>query len=254
MTINCIIVDDEPLARKGLQTYSESIDFLEIVGLAKNSMEANMLLKEKKTDLIFLDIEMPLISGMDFLKSLKSPPKVIFTTAYSEYALESFEFDVVDYLVKPISFERFLQSANKAYRLMEESSLRWPESEEEKGDYIFVKVDKELIKIQFSKILFIQGMQNYVHIVTENRTYMTLMPLKKVLQSLPGDQFIQSHKSYVVNLKQVEAIGGNQLVPGKHKIPVSRILKESVLSTVMKNNILKKYGASLFLCSMSHNI
>nr|WP_299342934.1 response regulator transcription factor [Allomuricauda sp.] len=240
MKINCLIIDDEALARKGLQDYVEVIDFLELKGLCKNAMQANTLLKSENIDLIFLDIEMPLISGMDFLKSLQNPPKVIFTTAYTEYAVESFEFDVVDYLVKPISMERFMKACNKAYKIMA-SSQEVPQRQKDSETlyHLFVKVDKELVKIDFDQILFVEGMQNYVKIHTNDRAHIVHLPLKNVLESLP-DQFHQVHKSFVVALDKVQVITGNQLVIGNHKIPIGRTKKEQVISILTMNKLLKK--------------
>jgi len=139
--INCLIIDDEPLARKGLQQYTEQIDFLHLHGMCKNAMQANTILKEKSIDLLFLDIEMPMLSGIDFLKTRTDNPAVIFTTAYPQYALEGYQFDVIDYLLKPIAFDKFLQAANKALRLLP-SKISTPEE----AKYIFVKTDKQLIK------------------------------------------------------------------------------------------------------------
>lgn len=240
MKINCIIVDDEALARRGLEEYTRNIDFLELKGVCKNAVQANMLLKSEQVDLIFLDIEMPLISGMDFLKSLNNPPKVIFTTAYSEYALESFAFDVVDYLVKPISFERFLQAVNKAYRLLEGNKVEVIKTAETKEDFIFVKVEKDFVKIKYNEILFVQGMQNYVMIFTATNKQMVLVPLKSVLGMLPTDGFYQVHKSFIVSLEKVKAISGNQLVIGEHKVPISRNKKDEVVKLLMENKVLKK--------------
>jgi len=237
--IKCIIVDDESLARKGLASYAKNIEFLDVKGICKNAVQANMVLKSEDVDLIFLDIEMPLITGLDFLKSLKNPPKVIFTTAYSEYAVESFEFDVVDYLVKPISFERFLQAANKAYRFLDKSEGEHSNPQEEEN-YFFVKVDKEMVKIKYAEILYIQGMQNYVNIVTETKRYMTLVRLKDVINMLPKNRFTQVHKSYIVSLEKVQAITGNQLVISKYKIPVSRTLKDGVNNLLLGKNVLRK--------------
>ena len=240
MKISCIIIDDEPIARKGLKDYTDSIDFLEVVAVCKNAMEANMVLKREKVDLLFLDIEMPLLSGMEFLKSLAQPPKVIFTTAYSEYAVDSFAFDVIDYLLKPISFNRFLQAANKAYRFFDKGTKGPTAKIADEQEYIFVKVDKELVKIKYSEILFVQGMQNYVNIVCENSTKMVLIPLKNVLDELPDDKFIQVQKSFIVSIDKVDAISGNQLLIGKYKIPLSRNLKDQVIKVLMSDKVLKK--------------
>ncbi len=243
MKINCIIVDDESIARKGLKKYVENIDFLNLKGICINAMQANSLLKTEKVDLIFLDIEMPLITGMDFLKTLSNPPKVIFTTAYSEYAIDSFQFDVIDYLVKPISPERFLQACNKAHKFFESNNLQTTNISIEKKqeqDYIFVRVDKELIKIKHADILFIEGMQNYIRIHTATASHIVLVPLKNVFSLLPIEKFYQVHKSYIVALKKVQAISGNQLIISEHKIPVSRNKKNEIVKLLTQNKILKK--------------
>jgi DNA-binding LytR/AlgR family response regulator len=242
MKINCIIVDDEAIARRGLKSYINSIDFLELKGECINAMQANMLLKSENIDLIFLDIEMPLISGLDFLKSLSNPPKVIFTTAYSEYAIDSFEFDVIDYLVKPISPERFLLACNKAYKIFENNTVPVEKTVDEKQDqnYLFVRVDKELIKIKYDDILFIEGMQNYIKIYTDSSKHIVLVPLKNVFNLISQKNFYQVHKSYIVALSKVQAISGNQLIIRDHKIPISRNKKEEVVKLLTYNKILKK--------------
>ena len=241
MKLNCLIVDDEALARKGLEKYIKEIDFLELKGVCKNAMEANTIIKEQAIDLLFLDIEMPMLSGIDFLKSLRHSLKVIFTTAYSQYAIESFEFDVLDYLVKPISFERFLQAANKAHRIISENSPSptiAANKEEEK--FIFVKTDKQLVKLFLDDILLVESMQNYIRIHTAKQSYLTLVPLKKVFDILPREMFIQVHKSYVISMTKVEAIIGNQILIGEHKIPIGRNLKEAVLKCLTKDKVLRK--------------
>ena len=242
MKIKCIIVDDEAIARKGLEKYIRQIDFLELKGICKNAIQANALVNEKKIDLLFLDIEMPMISGLDFLKSLKDAPKVIFTTAYSEYALDSFEFDVVDYLVKPVSFERFLQAANKAHRLISEKTPveeKGPAPKKEDG-FIFIKTDKQLVKIIFKDILFVESMQNYIRIFMGSESHLTLVPLKRIIELLPADDFLQVHKSFLVSKNKVEAIVGNQLIISEHKIPIGRSVREEVLSSLVKGKILKR--------------
>lgn len=243
MKIKCIIVDDEALARKGLKKYIEAIDFLELKGECINAIQANTLVKTEPIDLIFLDIEMPLISGMEFLKSLSNPPKVIFTTAYSEYAIESFKFDVIDYLLKPISLERFLQACNKAYKIIIANKMETPtplKQEKESDNFLFVKVDKELIKIKFDDILFIEGMQNYINIHTTSKNFMVLVPLKNVFNLMPSNKFYQVHKSYVVSLNKVQAISGNQLIISDQKIPISRNKKDEIIALLTRNKILKK--------------
>ncbi|MCP3931392.1 MAG: response regulator transcription factor [Bacteroidetes bacterium] len=241
MKIKCIIVDDEALARKGLEKYVKEIDFLELKGTCKNALEANSLINQEKIDLLFLDIEMPMLSGIDFLKSLKHSPKVIFTTAYSEYAIDSFEFDVIDYLVKPISFERFLQASNKAYRSMSNSNS--PDSlevEKKEKEFIFIKTDKQLVKVFLHEILFVQAMQNYSRVTTSDTSLLTLIPLKKVNDFLPETDFTQVHKSYIISRSKIDAIVGNQIIIGDYKIPIARSMREEVIGQLVGKRILKK--------------
>ncbi len=235
-TLRCIIVDDEPLARQGLQGYVEQVDFLDLKAVCKNAIQANTILQQEAIDLIFLDIEMPKLTGINFLKSLQNPPFVIFTTAYSEYALEGYQFDVVDYLLKPISFERFLQACNKALRLIATSDTNEATNE----DYIFVKTDKQLVKLNIADILFVEGMQNYILIHTEKEKLMTLVPLKNVFDLLSETDFIQVHRSYIVAKSKIEAIVGNQILVGGKHIPLSTRMRKQVLDLLTDGRLLNK--------------
>jgi DNA-binding LytR/AlgR family response regulator len=243
MEIKCLIIDDEPLARRGLAEYIEDIDFLELVAQCDSAMSADKVLNQTKIDLIFLDIQMPKMTGIQFLKALKMPPRVIFTTAYSEYALESFDLDVLDYLVKPIPFERFYKACKKAKAYFEllnfshEPSLQLPVSA---PDFLFVKSDHIIEKISFDDILFIEAIENYVLIHTPERKYVVHITLKSVEDFLPPEQFLKVHKSYLISVTKITAIEGAQLIVGTHKIPVSRHLKEEIFGGILKNNFLKK--------------
>ena len=242
MNISCLIIDDEALARKGLEKYVKEIDFLDLKGVCKNALEANSIISRESVDVLFLDIEMPMLSGIEFLKTIKSNPKVIFTTAYSNYAIESFEFDVIDYLVKPISFDRFLQAANKAYRLIrtEQNSTVSSEDAPAEKDFLFIKTDGQLSKVFLADILFVEAMQNYCRVHTLKDSLMTLVPLKKVAEILPRNDFLQVHKSFIVSKSKIEAIVGNQVIIGSHKIPIARSLKDEVLKILTQGRILKK--------------
>lgn len=242
MRISCLIIDDEALARKGIEKYVNEIDFLDLKGICKNAMEANSILSKEKVDLLFLDIEMPMLTGIDFLKTINYKPKIIFTTAYSEYAIESFEFDVIDYLVKPISFERFLQAANKANRLINQdlSSEIKQENSKSNEEFIFIKTDKQLTKVFMNDILFVESMQNYSQIHTSKETLVTLIPLKKVAEILPENDFIRIHKSFLISKSKIEAIMGNQLVIKNHKLPIARSYKDSVFQLITEGRVLKK--------------
>lgn len=230
--IRCVITDDEPMARKGLTGYAEKIDFLQVVGLCEDAMQLNMLLKQQSVDLLFLDIEMPYISGVEFLRSLSNPPKVIFTTAYENYALQGFELDVLDYLLKPISFDRFLKGANKAYDYFNRN--------ESSPAYFFVKADNRLEKIFFDDILFVESMENYVGIYTREKKLITHSTLKAMQQTLPSQNFIQTHKSYLVNILHINAIEGNTLYCGNHQVPISKYLKEEVMQKIVSAHLLRK--------------
>lgn len=203
MKIKCIITDDEPVARKGLRGYIEKIDFLTLTGECEDAIQLNTLLKTQQVDLIFLDIEMPEMTGLELLSNLTNPPKVIIVSAYEQYALKGYEFEVVDYLLKPVSFDRFLKSANRIHDLLQTE-------QKDADDYIFVKSDKQLKKILFRDILFIESMENYVIIQTVSSKEIVYTTLKQIYESLPQDIFQQTHRSYIVNIDQVNAIDGNR--------------------------------------------
>jgi len=232
--ITCIITDDEPVARKGLQGYVEKFGFFELINTCEDAVELNTILKQKQVDLLFLDIEMPYVNGIDFLKSLSNPPKVIFTTAYERYAIQGFDLDVLDYLLKPISFERFLKAANKAYDYFNQKQ------EKQEENYFFVKTDYKLEKIEFDDILFTEAMENYVAIYTSARKVITHSTLKAVQEKLPQKQFIQPHKSYIINLNKIDAIEGNTLHINKYQVPISKYQKEEVMEKIINNKLLKK--------------
>ncbi|MGB8191619.1 MAG: LytTR family DNA-binding domain-containing protein [Chitinophagaceae bacterium] len=235
MKIRCIVTDDEPMARKGLQGYIEKIDFLELAAVCENALELNSELKKQSVDLLFLDIEMPYMTGIELLKNLPSPPKVIFTTAYDKYALQGFELEVLDYLLKPISFERFLKAANKAYDHFKLNAAAEPEQ-----DHLFVKADNKLEKIRFDEILFIEALENYIGIYTANKKLITHSTLKALQEKLPPQRFIQTHKSYIVAIDKINSIEGNILHVQQHQVPISKYQKEEVLEKIVNNSLLKK--------------
>ena len=227
--ISCIITDDEPFARKGLQGYVEKIDFLDLKGSCEDALQLSNMLQQQPVDLLFLDIQMPHITGVEFLRALRNPPKVIFTTAFEHYAIQGFELDVMDYLLKPISYDRFLKAAWKArdyFALREQSTGNVP--------YLFVKSNGRLEKIIFSDILFIEGMENYVAIYLENKKIITHCTIKSLLEKLPAKQFIQTHKSYVVAVDKISSSEGNTLHVQSYQVPVSKYLREEVLGQIIK--------------------
>ncbi len=233
MQIKCIITDDEPVARKGLRGYIEKVDFLTLIGECEDAIQLNTMLKTRQTDLIFLDIEMPDMTGLELLSNLTNPPKVIIVSAYEQYALKGYEFDVVDYLLKPVSFDRFLKSVNRVHDLLQK---------EQKNDidHIFVKSDKQLKKLLFKDILFIESMENYVIIQTASSKEIVYTTLKQLYESLPQDIFQQVHRSYIVNINQVSAIDGNQLNIHSHKIPVGKNFRDEIYNLLLKNRLISR--------------
>src|SRR5690349_12181488 len=233
-TIKCIITDDEPLARKGLQGYIDKIDFLELVGVCEDAVQLNSLLKQQAADLLFLDIEMRYVTGIDFLKNMAQPPKVIFTTAYEQYAIKAYEQDMLDYLLRPISFERFLKAANKAYDYFAAAT-------NDPGNYLFIKTDNKLEKVNLNELLFVEAMENYVALYTADKKLITHSTLKALQEKLPAGQFIQPHKSYLVNIQCIQSIEGNILhVGGKYQIPISKYQKEEIMERIVNDKLLKK--------------
>jgi DNA-binding LytR/AlgR family response regulator len=235
MKIRCVITDDEPYARKGLQGYISQIDFLELVTVCESAVELNAFLKKEQVDLLFLDIEMPYLSGIALLKTLAHPPKVIFTTAYEKYAMQGYELEVLDYLLKPISFERFLRAANKAFDYFNLQEQVRPQQE-----YFFIKVDNKLEKVVVTDILFAEGMENYITIYTGDRKMITHLTLKMLQERLPADKFIQPHKSYIAAIDKIDAIEGNMLILSGYQVPVSRYQKEEIMERILQNRILKR--------------
>ena len=187
MKLKCIITDDEPIARKGLQNYVERIDFLELVGVCEDAIQLNNQLKSQQADLLFLDIEMPYMTGIELLNSLSNPPKVIITSAYAEYAIKGYDLEVSDYLLKPISFDRFLKAVNKVYDQLISSQTPVVQ------DYLFVKTSLKLEKIRFNDMRFIEGVENYVAIYTSDGKIITHTTLRTILQKLPPERFVQVH-------------------------------------------------------------
>lgn len=240
--IKCVIIDDEPLARKGLREYVADVDFLELVVSYDSPIKAAEQISRGEVQLLFLDIQMPKISGLDFLKSLKKAPPVIFTTAFPQYALDGFELNALDYLVKPISFDRFLKASLRAKEYYEVRQLNEAESagNDIASEYFFIKSDSKLIKILYKSILFVEALQNYVVIHTSDKKYMTYLTFKSVEEYLPATEFIKVHKSYIVSAIKIDSIEGNEIRIGAHHIPVSRNLKEEVMHRLLKGKFLKR--------------
>ena len=240
MKINCVIIDDEPLARKGLKEYITDADFLNLVGEFDNPIKASELLSKGTVQLLFLDIQMPKITGIDFFRSLHRAPPVIFTTAYPQYALDGFDLNALDYLVKPISFERFLKAALKAKEYYEVRQHNDEAVAGKKEDYFFIKADNKLVKIFFDEILFVEALQNYVTIHTADKKFITYLTFKSVEEYLPSDRFIKTHKSYIISASKINSIEGNDIRIGNHHVPISRNEKDEVMEKLLKGKFLKR--------------
>lgn len=242
MKINCIIIDDEPLARKGLKEYIADVDFLHLAGEFDNPLKATELVSRGDVQLLFLDIQMPKITGLDFFKTLQHAPPVIFTTAFPQYALEGFELNALDYLVKPVSFDRFLKAAMRAKEYYELRQMNAAENANTDAapEYFFIKADSKLIKIRFNDIIFIEALQNYVVIHSIEKKYITYLTFKSVEEYLSPANFIKVHKSYIVAAGKIDSIEGNDIRIGTHHVPISRNLKEDVMNKLLKGKFLKR--------------
>ena len=234
--IKAIIVDDEPLALDVLETYIEKMPELTLVAKCENAIEANEALKNNDIDLMFLDIQMPQITGVEFLKSLNNPPAVIFTTAYPDYAVEGFELNAVDYLLKPISLDRFMKAVNKVSEKIGKKSGDSSAPVEMEGDFFFVKADKKLIKVDFDDIIYIEGLKDYVIIRQETGRVITLQTMKSLETKLPDTIFKRVHRSYIVNINKINAVVGNMLEvteKGQTKhIPIGKNYREDLLNII----------------------
>ncbi len=232
MKLRCIAVDDEPLALRVIESHIEKLAEVELVAKCSNAVEAFELIRNKTVDLIFLDIQMPELTGIEFLKSLSNPPAVVFTTAYRNYAIEAFDLDVLDYLLKPVSFDRFLKAINKYYAHRQSSPGRAqnlavdPTPEK---DHLFIRKNKTMVKIPFSDIVFIESMKDYVKIHTEDEVHFVKYQISQLESELPDNQFIRTHKSFIVPVAKISTVAPLAIGIGDHKIPVGRNFKEFVL-------------------------
>jgi DNA-binding LytR/AlgR family response regulator len=233
--VRCIVVDDEPLSREILEKYISETPLLDLAESCSDAFKALEAIRDGNIDLIFLDINMPRLSGIELMKIMVHPPLVIFTTAYPEYALEGFELDVVDYLVKPFGYERFLKAVNKAQdRLSVKQNLK-----EFRNDFIVVKSDKKIYKVNFDSIRFIQSVGDYLRLVTDRQVIIVHDTLKNMVALLPGDQFIRIHKSYLINLMHIMYIDGNQVNMGQERLPVGASYKEEMLRKLSDDTPLR---------------
>ncbi len=240
-TYNCIIVDDETLAQELIEVHLSKISSIHILAKCHTAIEAMDVINNYHVDIMFLDIQMPDITGIEFLKSLDTAPLTILTTAYSEYAIEGYELNVIDYLLKPISFDRFFKAIAKVLSILKEvnDTIAIENMTLVNDDYIFVKSDYKAIKISFNELVYVESMQKYVKFYLKDKMVMSLMSLTSLEEILPSSNFFRCQKSFIVNLTKIECIDGNQLLlNNRTKIPVSKNLKSELVKLIDKNNLL----------------
>lgn len=237
-TINCVIVDDEPVARNILETFVAKIPNLNLVKSCKNAMEAFEVSNSQNIDLFFLDINMPDISGLSLAKTINKKSKIIFTTAYREYAVDGFDLQAVDYLLKPIAFDRFLQAVNKFFETQSVISKQVEIKETSvKNDYIFVRSERKMVKINFDEILYVESLSDYIKIHTKNKVLVTRETISNLEMKLPSQQFLRIHRSYIVNLNKTDSYTNEFVEIEKNAIPISRTYKENVLKKLTENSL-----------------
>lgn len=231
MKLKCLVVDDEPLAREVIISHIQKIDGLELVAECDHALKAFDILKKESVDLIFLDIQMPKLTGIEFIKVLNPNAQIIFTTAYREYAIESYELNVADYLLKPVSFQRFLKAVNKVLNVQQDESLVATESDSLRSDeaHIFLKADRKMVKVYLKDILYIESLKDYVRIKLMGREVISLQKISFLEEKLPEDCFMRVHRSFIVPLKRIDAFSNNAIEVGGVEIPIGRNYKDKVL-------------------------
>ncbi|SIT82314.1 LytR/AlgR family response regulator transcription factor [Pontibacter indicus] len=243
MTIRCLAVDDEPLALDIIESYVSKLPFLQLVKTCSSATEAMQVLQQEQIDLMFLDIEMPELTGIQFLNILKHQPLIIFTTAYPNYALEGFNHDAVDYLLKPIPFDRFLKAVTKAQERMLRSSkapevvVAAPAPQVPEQDFMFVKADYKTVRVGFADILWIEGLKDYIIIQTKDQKIITLLSMNKAMEKLPESRFMRVHRSFIVALHKIDSIEKGRIRIGNKEIPIGEVYKDQFLHWVEENNI-----------------
>ncbi|MDO6390157.1 LytTR family DNA-binding domain-containing protein [Pontibacter sp. BT731] len=244
MKLRCLIVDDEPLALDVLETFVERLDNLELVCRCNNAVEAYNCLQNEHIDLMFLDIQMPKLTGIDFLKSIPNPPRVIFTTAYRDYALDSYELNAVDYLLKPIAFDRFLKAVAKVTPAEPRgiAAIPAPVAQAEpdyKDAFIYLKADKKMVKVMLADILYIESLKDYIRVKTDTKEIISYQKISFLEEKLPTDKFLRIHRSFIISLDKVQAFSATAVDVGKVEIPIGRLYKNDVLQVLGQNNLLE---------------
>lgn len=236
--LKCIIIEDEPSGRKIIEEFIAETDFLQLAGQAPDPVKALPILNSKQIDLIFLDVQMPKMNGIDFLRSFKNPPMVILTTAFPEYAIQGFEMDVIDYLLKPVSFERFLKASAKAleFQTFHAKSV----TSKEYLPYFFVKSNYKYEKVLLDELLFVEAANNYVLFHFRQRRLIAYITFRGIEEQLPSHHFIKVHKSFMVALDKIDSIDGEQIRIGEHHIPISRTMRDEVMERIVNKNLIKR--------------
>jgi len=233
MKTKCLIIDDEPIAISVIRNHLQKLENIEIVAECKNAIQAFEVLKKTKIDLMFLDIQMPEITGLEFLKTINNPPKVIIVTAYRDYAIEGFELDVVDYLLKPVTFERFLKSVNKYYQFVSDNEVRINSDIETTGTgYIYIKENKRVCKIYLNDILYLESMKEYVKIHTTQKQFITKNSIGQFESKLPENNFVRVHRSFIVSISKILSFNSTSIELFNTNIPISRTYKASALAAL----------------------
>ncbi len=234
--IRCMILEDEPLAQNVLKKYIDEVPSLGLIAVCSNAMEAQDIVQTKSIQLLFLDINLPKLSGVNFLKTLPDPPLVIFTTAYPEFAVDGFELDAIDYLVKPFSFERFLKAINKVLNKTSRQPGNLP-GDKNTDDFILLKADKKVYKINLEDIVYAEATGDYVKVITREGQYTANISLKKLLEELPANDFMRVHKSYIISASKIKFFEGNYIKVGQTDIPIGAAYREEIFSRFKEKNI-----------------
>lgn len=237
---SCIVIDDEPLARQGMKLHIDDLDLLEFKGEFGNAIKAGEFLSSNDIDIIFLDIEMPGMTGIEFLKLIPNKSMVILTTAYPQYALEAFELDVIDYLLKPIKFDRFFRAVNKSIEIIKLNSKEPSEIEPANNNEIYIKSDRKYIKLNYGDIRFIKGLKDYVIIHTEKEKYITALNVKTILKKLPESIFSRVSKSYIINIDKINSVDIDTIYLGSEEIPLGNSYKEAFINKHINSKLLKR--------------
>ena len=234
MKIRCLLVDDEPLALEVLQSHISNSNGLEVAGICKNALEALDILHEKQVDLIFLDIKMPTLLGTDFLKSLSNPPKVIFVTAYREFAMDGYELDAIDYLLKPVSFEKFLKAVSKVKRLMgHDYIIQAEESRKNPEAFVYMKVDKSMQKVFVNEILYVESRRDYVKIfLSTGKSFLAKQSISSMINLLSEQSFLRVHRSFLVSVDKITGYNNNDIQLGSLEIPIGKLYKQQVMEAI----------------------